>query len=109
MFEYDIDKVEVFEAMLQDGYLLIEFYAGWCGTCRSVTRMLQHLDTKNVINIARIDIDRHPHLVDQYQVLGVPLIVLTYRRAEIKRFGGSINYQEFKEWISTVEAFKELS
>jgi thioredoxin-like negative regulator of GroEL len=71
--------------------------------------MLQHLDTKNVINIARIDIDRHPRLFDQYHVLGVPLIVLTYRNAEIKRFGGSINYQEFKEWISTVEAFKELS
>ena len=109
MFEFDFQNLSLFEQKMASGYVLLEFYATWCGTCRSVTRMLNHLDQKQVIEIVRIDIEQAKEITLQYHVLGVPLVILCKNNLELMRIGGSLNYEEFKTWIHQIEDFKELS
>lgn len=59
---------------------LVEFYADWCTTCQSLAPTLHQLqqDYANRVNFVMLDIDdpRWAAQVDQYQVTGVPKIVL---------------------------------
>jgi thioredoxin 1 len=107
--EFSPSSRKQFENLLSQGYVLLEFYANWCGTCRSVTRMLKHLETKKCLEIIRVDIDTAKDLSSQFEVLGVPLLVLMYKNEEVMRIGGSLNFEEFKLWIHSVDEFKELS
>ena len=109
MLEYDQSLDSEFSELNNLGYVLIEFYADWCGTCRAVTRMLKYLDTLNKISIVRVDIEKNKSFIQKYHIIGVPVVMLMYHGNEVQRIGGSLNYEEFKEWIHLVEAFKELS
>lgn len=109
MIEYNQETHNDCQKLIQNQDVLLEFYASWCGTCRSVTRMLKHVDTMNVLNIIRIDIDQNKELMKNYDVLGVPVIMLLHQGIEVIRLGGSVNFEEFKEWIHQVKDFKELS
>ena len=59
---------------------LVEFYADWCTTCQSLAPTLHELqqDYANQVNFVMLDIDdpRWAAQIDQYQVTGVPKIVL---------------------------------
>lgn len=59
---------------------LVEFYADWCTTCQSLAPTLHELqqDYADRVNFVMLDIDnpRWAAQVDQYQVTGVPEIVL---------------------------------
>lgn len=109
MFEYNSSSKDEINELIKSGYTLIEFYADWCGTCRAVTRMLKYLDTLNKLPIVRVDIEHNKFFIQNYQIIGVPVVMLLNQGTEVQRIGGSLNYEEFKAWIHQVEAFKELS
>jgi thioredoxin-like negative regulator of GroEL len=71
--------------------------------------MLKHVDTLKMLKIVRVDIDLNKDFMKQYDILGVPVLMLLFNGVEVMRLGGSLNFEEFKEWIHRIEDFKELS
>jgi thiol-disulfide isomerase/thioredoxin len=62
-----------------DGPVLIDFWAGWCGTCMllapSVERAADELADENV-RVVKVDAEVNPSLVARFEVLGIPAFVL---------------------------------
>ena len=63
---------------------LVDFYATWCGPCKTMHPILDQLksDMGNQIRILKIDVDKNPAVADQFKVRGVPLFVL-FKKGEI--------------------------
>lgn len=89
-----------------DELWLVEFYAPWCGHCKSLTpawkQAAEELD--GVVNVGAVDADKHRSLGGQYGVQGFPTI---------KIFGANKNspkdYRGGRDASSIVDqAFKEL-
>jgi len=61
-----------------DKDVLVEFYAPWCGHCKSLTptyeKVAQSLEGDNGVVIAKVDADAHKELGSQYGVTGFPTI-----------------------------------
>ncbi|KAL5018533.1 hypothetical protein ScPMuIL_004255 [Solemya velum] len=64
------------EVIQSDDIWLVEFYAPWCGHCRSLTPEWQKAAKalKGVVKVGAVDADEHQGLGGQYGVRGFPTI-----------------------------------
>lgn len=58
--------------------VLVDFYATWCGPCRMLAPVLEQLagEFAGQVKFAKVDVDRAPGLAAQYQITGVPTLLL---------------------------------
>ncbi len=73
-----------------NGLIMIDFYATWCGPCHKLEQMLEKLALENSakVTVYRIDIDRHKKIAAQYGVRKIPFVVFFKRQKIVHRMIG---------------------
>ena len=56
--------------------VLVDFYADWCGPCKMHEPTIETLAAESDAVMAKVDIDAHQALAQQYRVQGVPTLYL---------------------------------
>lgn len=71
--------------------VLVEFGAEWCGPCRQIEPILEQLagEWKGKVRLAKVDVDESVKTVMQYQVMGVPTLILFVSGEACQRVSGS--------------------
>ncbi|HEY2556534.1 MAG TPA: thioredoxin [Diaminobutyricibacter sp.] len=62
------------EVLRSEGTTLVEFWAEWCGPCRAVTPVLEHIAAEEHpgFRIVKINSDDNPEVTERYRVLSIP-------------------------------------
>jgi thioredoxin 1 len=76
--------------------VLVDFFATWCGPCKMLAPILKEVKDElgEQISIIKIDVDKNQQLAAQYQVRGVPTMLLFQNGKQIWRQSGVLSKQD---------------
>jgi thioredoxin 1 len=70
------------------GVVLVDFHADWCGPCRMLEPTVEALARETPATVAKVDVDVQSALATEYEVRGIPLLLLFADGEPVERVTG---------------------
>ncbi|MEJ2708810.1 MAG: thioredoxin [Anaerolineales bacterium] len=69
---------------------MVDFTAVWCGPCKMLDPVVKELaeDWNGKVKVVKLDVDNNPNLAMNYQVMGVPTLMLFKAGEPVQRVTG---------------------
>jgi thioredoxin 1 len=85
------------------GAVLVDFWAEWCGPCKAIAPALEEIGKEYAgkLTVAKVNIDDNPQTPNNYQVRGIPTLILFKDGKLVDTKVGAMPKSVLKEWIAT--------
>lgn len=72
--------------------VLVDFYADWCGPCKTMAPILQQVAAQHQgkLRVIKIDVDKNPAVAQQFRVQSIPTLILFSKGQPVWRQAGVV-------------------
>jgi thioredoxin 1 len=80
------------EVLKNDQPVLVDFWAPWCGPCRMLSPVVEKIAAANTgkAKFVKMNTDDNPNIAGQYQVSGIPCLILFKGGEAVDRIVGYV-------------------
>ena len=81
---------ESFEAAVEKGIVLVDFWAPWCGPCQMQGPILEDVAAQvgEAVTIAKVNVEEAPLISSQFDVRSIPTLLLFRDKQVVQTFLG---------------------
>lgn len=85
------------------GYVLVDYYADWCGPCKMVAPVLEQLaeEYRDSLSIVKLNADQNPQILGKFGVRGLPTMMLFKDGEPLDTAVGAQPYTALKKFLET--------
>lgn len=93
-----------FEATVNSGVSLVDFWAPWCGPCRMIAPVIEELaeDFEGKANICKVNTDEQQDLAVKYGIRSIPTILFMKDGEIVDQMVGATSKQALTEKINSL-------
>jgi thioredoxin 1 len=88
----------------QDKLMVIDFWATWCGPCKTVGPMISEMSEKfgDKVNIGKCDVEENDDLTSEFGIRNVPTIVFIKKGKVVDKIVGTVNKAKLEATIESL-------
>lgn len=81
--------------------VLVDFYADWCGPCKTMNPIVQHVAGQYTgkLKVLKVNVDTNQAAAAQYRVQGVPTFILFHKGKQVWRQSGAMPANQLSQVI----------
>lgn len=89
------------EVLKSDTPVFVDFWAPWCGPCRSVAPIVEELAGyyQGKLKVAKVNVDDSPEIAQQFMVTSIPTFILFKNGKPADRALGAMPKGQFQQFI----------
>jgi thioredoxin 1 len=98
--------MEKFDVLIKsDKPVLVDFFAEWCGPCKTMAPILKEVKAKvgENVTIIKVDIDKNQSAAQHYNIRSVPTLILFKGGKEVWKQSGVVPAQELVNVVSSLK------
>ncbi len=83
---------ETFETVKKYPFMLVDFWAAWCGPCRLISPIVEELahDYQGSVWVGKLNVDENPGTADRFQVQSIPTLIVFKNGVPVDRIVGAL-------------------
>ena len=92
-----------FEAETNEGLVLVDFWATWCGPCLMQAPILDQLSEEideDVLKIVKIDVDENPNTAQEFGIMSIPTLLFKKDGIVVKQVAGVHTKEQIKDIVA---------
>ncbi|RYU79450.1 thioredoxin [Hymenobacter persicinus] len=72
--------------------VLVDFYADWCGPCKTMAPILEQVAAQHQgkLKVIKVDVDRNQAAAQQFRVQSIPTLILFHKGQPVWRQAGVV-------------------
>jgi thioredoxin 1 len=85
--------------VLDKNFVLVDFYADWCGPCRMILPFLEEIQKELNIDIVKINIDESPSIASEHNVMSIPTLMIFKNGKKVSTNVGAASKARITDWV----------
>ena len=88
----------------QQGDMMVDFWAEWCGPCRAISPVLEALaqESGSKVTLAKVNVDENPGLAARYGIRSIPTILFMKQGNVADQVIGAVPRAKLKEKLDAL-------
>ena len=91
-----------FDSLINDGVVIVDFFANWCGPCKMLWPVLEELSSsRSGVKVVKVDVDQEEDLARRFGVMSIPALYLFKNGKQISNRVGFMPLSDLEDWINS--------